>query len=457
MQWFLCSIAAPASELSHGFCMSNVTHMTATKISVATSFSQLRSRLDSFSHLNPLLAGGRLAAGVWLLWMLANMLNKAFAADSGWFGIFLLPFLFRVAANRGPVSATREKIVLQKGILLQMQISNWDFEWEANTQAEIHTFRTTSPYIYSPSSSSIFHSAILGWPRLLEVIKIKINQKKKNLSRIENPFRRRRKLAFCHTPRLEIVHPSSSRWQHQAKDASVLNTNRLFAPLPNGGHFRSLVFPICLHRNVASCLRSNLASLTTPKQQNAPTSFYSRVVTQPSQCADAFPSPHFVYVPIQSKQPGMKNPIWLCVLLRHCQTGSADPDDWKFEFSTPTSGKKPVCCVCHTKWCQMWFICWENASYKSQHASVFVYFFVFCFFFPPLEPKLNVLLHWITSDFIRKDFGPFFTWISRGRSFALRIQRAALDLCLRFLACPGWTTLCKGRHLLHPLKRSGGG
>lgn len=148
-----------------------------------------------------------------------------------------------------------------------------------------------------------------------------------------------------------------------------------------------------------------------------------------------------------------KTPIWLCVLLCHCQTGSADPDDWKFEFSTPTSGKKPVCCVCCRKWCQMWFICWENASYKSQHASVFVWDFFFSAFGAEIACFAALNYCWLYSQ----ESLEFLTRMSRGRSSALWILRAALDLCLGFLACPGWMTLCKGRHLLHPLRRSGGG
>lgn len=93
-----------------------------------------------------------------------------------------------------------------------------------------------------------------------------------------------------------------------------------------------------------------------------------------------------------------------------------------------------------------------RATKVNMHQCLFLGFFLHL-----LEQKLNVLLDWFTADFVGKNFWPFSTWISQSCSFPLRIQCATLDLCLGFLACPGWTTLCKGRHLLHPLKRSGGG
>lgn len=91
------------------------------KKSYIALFSQLHSHPVCFSHLNPLWAGGRLAAGAGLLWMLTYMLNKA----------------------------------------------------------DTHFSHHQPLYIPSPSSSSIFHSAIHGWPRLLEVMKIIIIIKKK--------------------------------------------------------------------------------------------------------------------------------------------------------------------------------------------------------------------------------------------------------------------------------------
>lgn len=110
---------------------------------------------------------------------------------------------------------------------------------------------------------------------------------------------------FVTPPRLEIVNSSSSRWQHQAKDAFVLNTNRSFTPLRNGGHFRSFFSPICPYTNSALCLRSNLSwlKLTAPSQnkETLKLGFYSWDVTLPSQCAGALPSPH-AFCMFQSSQ-----------------------------------------------------------------------------------------------------------------------------------------------------------
>lgn len=65
-------------------------------------FIQLRSHLVCFTHLNPLLAGGRLAAGARLFAMLANTLNKAVAPHGGGVSFFL--FLFFCFSVQGSCS-----------------------------------------------------------------------------------------------------------------------------------------------------------------------------------------------------------------------------------------------------------------------------------------------------------------------------------------------------------------
>lgn len=130
------------------------------KKSYIALFSQLHSHPVCFSHLNPLWAGGRLAAGAGLLLMLAYMLNKAVAADSGWCRILSF-FLLRPAANRHwcLASATckkkKKKILLQSclapnAILTRKQTA------AANTHAQIHTFHTTSPYTSLPPLPHLF-------------------------------------------------------------------------------------------------------------------------------------------------------------------------------------------------------------------------------------------------------------------------------------------------------------
>lgn len=101
-------------------------HVTAKKKkSYIALFSQLHSHPVCFSHLNPLWAGGRLAVGARLLWMLAYMLNKAVAADSGWCRILsFFFFLLRPAANRhwciASATCKKKKKSFCKAVSLQM-------------------------------------------------------------------------------------------------------------------------------------------------------------------------------------------------------------------------------------------------------------------------------------------------------------------------------------------------
>lgn len=336
-----------------------------------------------------------------------------------------------------------KKKVLQKRQIysrcrFQIGILNGKQTAVANAQAQTHTFHTTSPF---PSSSSIFHSAIHGWSRLLKVIKNKI-------SRIENPFRRCCKLSFCHAPRLETVHPASSRWQHQAKVCLTLIGYLLDYQMGDtSGAFFS---PICLYRNLASCLRSNLS--TTPKQPV----FIPRI--SPCRHSVLMRSPHHTLCvcsnPVKTARHG-KPHLTVCPAL---PLPNWVDRPWRLEIWIFNANKwKKACLLCfphkNGAKCDL-FVEKMRAMKVNMHQCLF---FFCCFFFGAFGAEIECFAAlnycWLRSQ----EFLAFLTWISRGRSSALRIPRAALDLCLGFLACPGWTTLCKGRHWLHPLKRSGGG
>lgn len=225
-----------------------------------------------------------------------------------------------------------------------------------------------------------------------------------------------------------------------------------------GDTSEALFSPVCLYTNSVLCLRSNLSSreLTTLSQ--------NRKTLEPVFIPRMSPCRHSVLMrsprhslsvcfnPVKTARHG-KPPSDCVSCSATAKLGRQTLTPGNLNFQRQQVEKKPVCCVCRRKWCQMWFICWENASYKSQHASVFVWDFFFSAFGAEIACFAALNYCWFYSQ----EFVPFLTRMSRGRSSALWILRAALDLCLGFLACPGWMTLCKGRHLLHPLKRSGGG
>lgn len=77
-----------------------------------------------------------------------------------------------------------------------------------------------------------------------------------------------------------------------------------------------------------------------------------------------------------------------------------------------------------------------------------------------LQPRSNNdwMYHWskLLLILVARTLACTFSIMSRGHYSAFWILRAALDLYLGILVCPGWMTLWKGRHLLHPLKRSRG-
>lgn len=195
------------------------------------------------------------------------------------------------------------------------------------------------------------------------------------------PFKRCCKLAFCRAARLAIVYPSPSRWQYQAR-LPLFQT--LIGCLPANIMEDALLQKPCFHHmytctetGSVSCLACNFSIQKLKKkrlQKNKQNKtlclnqflfvgFYSLVTTW-----WRIPlTTHWLYVSVQ--QPAMeKHCLTVCPALP-LPNWVGRP--WRLEMWIVDAGwKKLVCCGCHRKRCQTWFICRENASYKSQHASV---------------------------------------------------------------------------------------
>lgn len=236
------------------------------------------------------------------------------------------------------------------------------------------------------------------------------------------PSKRCCELAFCHAARLAIVYPSPSRWQYQAR-LPLFQT--LIGCLPANIMEDALLQKPCFHHmytcaetGSVSCLAFNFSiQKLKKKKHHAWTNFYS-------QRGYAFPSPH-AGCTFQSHSQPWKNTVWLCVLLCHCQTGSADPDDWKCELLTP--GGKSLFAVVATEngaKCDL-FVEKMRATKVNMHPCASV----------SIEQWLNVSLVQITVDFGCENFG-----------MHLFHHAAQPLLCLLDSACRSWS-LPRNSHL----------
>lgn len=172
-----------------------------------------------------------------------------------------------------------------------------------------------------------------------------------------------------------------------------------------GDTSEALFPPVCLYTNSASCLTSNLSSLVlTTLSQNRKTLepvFIPRM--SPCRHSVLMRSPHHTlsvcFNPVKTARHGKPpSDCVSCSATAKLGRQTLTPGNLNFQRQQVEKSLFAVFAAENGAKCDL-FVEKMRATKVNMHQCLFGIFLS-----PPLEEKLHVLLHWITADFIRKNF-----------------------------------------------------
>lgn len=205
-----------------------------------------------------------------------------------------------------------------------------------------------------------------------------------------------------------------------------------------GDTSEALFPPVCLYTNSASCLRSNLSSLElTTLSQNRKTLkpvFIPRM--SPCRHSVLMRSPHHTlsvcFNPVKTARHGKPpSDCVSCSATAKLGRQTLTPGNLNFQRQQVEKSLFAVFAAENGAKCDL-FVEKMRATKVNMHQCLFGIFFVSAF---GAEISCFAALNY--CGFYSQEFLAYLTRTSRGHSSALWILRAALDLCLGFLACPG--------------------